>query len=80
MSPKKTKCEICGEPGVVLRRLSRSYGKGRTLLVIENVPVLVCPACGESYMTADTLHELQRIKLHRGSMASSRKVAVASFA
>lgn len=79
MSRRRESCEICGKPGVILRRLSRSYGKGPRLLVVENVPVFVCPYCGESYMTAETLHELERIKLHRRSMAKSRSVAVASF-
>lgn len=79
MSRKKVHCEVCGKPGVLLRRLSRSYGKGAGLLVVENVPVFVCPVCGESYLTAETLHELERIKLHRRSMATSRRVAVASF-
>jgi YgiT-type zinc finger domain-containing protein len=46
------KCEICGADGVVIRRLSRSYGQGLDLFVIENVPVVSCPRCGESYMTA----------------------------
>ena len=79
MSRKRTICELCGEPGVLLRRLSRTYGKGATLLVVENVPVLVCASCGESYMTAETLHELERIKHNRRSMATPRKVPVASF-
>lgn len=79
MSRKKNSCEICGKPGVFLRRLSRSYGKGAGLLVIENVPVFVCPVCGESYVTAETLHELERIKLHRRTLAPPRNVAVASF-
>ena len=26
-----------------------------SLLVVENVPVVACPNCGESYMTAETL-------------------------
>ena len=75
----KTRCEVCGKLGVVLRRLSRSYGKGASLLVVENVPVLVCPSCGESYLSADTLHELERIKLHRRCLATPRNVPVASF-
>ena len=79
MKNKKVICEVCGKPGVFLRRLSRSYGKGTSLLVVENVPVFVCPACGESYMSAETLHELERIKLHRRSLARPRNVAVASF-
>ena len=59
--------------------MTRSYGKGANLLVIENVPVIVCPHCGESYLTAETLHELGRIKLHRRSLARLRNVAVASY-
>jgi len=41
---------------------------------------VVCPHCGESYLTAETLHEIERIKLLRRSLAKSRSVAVASFA
>lgn len=73
------KCEICGEEGVVIRRVSRSYGQGPDLLVIENVPVVSCPHCGESYLTADTLHEIERIKRHRRSWAQERSVPVAEF-
>ncbi|MCI0723779.1 MAG: type II toxin-antitoxin system MqsA family antitoxin [Acidobacteria bacterium] len=72
-------CDICGKRGAHIRQITRSYGKGADLLVIENVPVVVCPHCGESYVTAETLHELERIKLHRRSLAKLRDVAVASF-
>lgn len=73
-------CDICGQEGVHIRYISRSYGKGDALLVIEDVPVVSCPHCGESYLTADTLHEIERIKLHRQNFAIERPVAVASFA
>jgi YgiT-type zinc finger domain-containing protein len=72
-------CDICGKEGARIRRVTRSYGKGDKLLVIENVPVVTCPHCGESYLTAETLHELERIKLHRQSFAVERPVAVAAF-
>jgi len=72
-------CDLCGRRGAQIRYMTRSYGKGATLLVIENVPVVVCPHCGESYLTAETLHELERIKLHRRSLAKPRNVAVASY-
>ena len=75
-----TVCEICGKEGARIRHVSRSYGKGVDLLVIENVPVVSCPHCGESYLTAETLHEIERIKLHRGDFAERRPVAVAEFA
>ena len=58
----------------------RSYGKGATLFVIENVPLVSCPHCGESYLTAETLHEIERIKVHRRALAEERCIAVAAFA
>jgi YgiT-type zinc finger domain-containing protein len=72
-------CEICGKNGAQVKYVTRSYGKGANLLVIENVPVVMCPNCGESYLTVETLHEIERIKLHRRSLAKPRNVAVASF-
>ena len=72
-------CDICGGRGARIRHVSRSYGKGENLLVIENVPVVSCPHCGESYLTSETLHEIERIKLHRKSFAVERAVAVVEF-
>lgn len=73
-------CDICGKSGVRQRYVSRSYGKGASLLVIEGVPVMSCPHCDESYLTAQTLHELERIKRQREGVAIKRPVAVAAFA
>jgi len=73
-------CDICGREGAHVRHVTRSYGKGANLFVIEDVPVINCPHCGESYLTAETLHEIERIKLHRQSFAQERPVPVAVFA
>ena len=73
-------CDICGKAGVRQRYVSRSYGKGASLLIIEGVPVMSCPHCGESYLTAQTLHEVDRIKREREGIATKRAVAVAAFA
>jgi len=73
-------CDICGKSGARVRRVTKSYGKGKNLLVIENIPVVVCPNCGESYLTAETLHEIERLKLHRKKLAQERSVAVVAFA
>lgn len=72
-------CDVCGQEGARIRRVTRSYGQGETLLVIENVPVVSCPRCGTNYLTAQTLHEIDRIKRHRHELASERPVAVAAF-
>ncbi len=76
----KAVCDICGKPGVRIRHVAETHGKGRNLLVIENIPMISCPNCGESYFTAATLHEIERIKTHRKALAASRPVAVAEFA
>lgn len=73
-------CDWCGRKGTRVRRVARTYGKGRDLLVVENVPVVSCPHCGESYLTADTLHEIERLKHHRRGLAVKRHVEVVSFA
>ncbi|MEK6776749.1 MAG: type II toxin-antitoxin system MqsA family antitoxin, partial [bacterium] len=54
-------CENCGNQGARIRRITRTYGKGKDILVVENVPVVTCPHCGESYLEAETLHEIERI-------------------
>ncbi len=73
-------CDICGKEGTRTRRLNRTYGKDKELLVIENIPVISCPHCGESYLTADVLREIEQIKLDRKHLAIKRPVEVASFA
>lgn len=73
------KCDICGKEGVRINKVARTYGKGKDMLVIENIPVLICPHCGESYLEAETLHEIERIKLHKKSFAVKRKIPVADY-
>lgn len=58
--------------------MTRGFGSGVDLLVIEGIPVW-SPACGESYFTAQTMHEIERIKALRKSIATSRQVPVAVF-
>ncbi|PYV14260.1 MAG: YgiT-type zinc finger domain-containing protein [Acidobacteria bacterium] len=62
-----------------LRKVTRSFGRGSSLLVIENIPLWSCPHCGESYFTAQTMHEIERIKTLRKSLAIDRAVPVAEF-
>jgi YgiT-type zinc finger domain-containing protein len=72
-------CDFCGHEDVKIRLTIRTYGKGKDLLVIENIPVFTCTHCGESYLTAETLHKIEQIKLNRKKLAVERSVEVASF-
>lgn len=78
-TPSEAGCESCGSEQVQLKRVTRSYGKGSGLLVIENIPMWSCPACGASYFTAQTMHAVERIKALRGSVATPRPVPVGAF-
>ena len=82
MKPKEKQrvCDNCGHQNAELRRVTRTYGHGKQLLVIENVPVVRCTYCGESYLTAETVQQIERIKRHRQDLAVSRPIEVASFA
>ena len=62
-----------------IKQVTRSFDKGAALLVIENIPMWLCPSCGESYFSAQTLHEIERIKTLRKSVAIQRSVPVATF-
>ncbi len=73
-------CDNCGKAGARIRRVTKSYGKGENLFVIENIPVVSCPHCGESYLTAETLHEIERLKLHRKKLSQERCIDVVAFA
>jgi len=72
-------CDLCGKKGAKVKRFSRSYGKGNQVLVIDNVPIVVCPHCGESYITAETLREIERLKLHKKHVKAKRLAPVISY-
>lgn len=78
-SPILIVCDICGKKQARVRSTTQTYGKGSDLLVIENVPVISCRNCGESYFTAETLIQLDRIRRERKGVSKRRPVAVANF-
>jgi YgiT-type zinc finger domain-containing protein len=73
-------CDCCGKKGAVIKRVTRTFGRGKKILVIEDVPMVVCPHCGQSYFTADTLHEIERLRLHKESMGIRRVAPVIKYA
>ncbi|MCI0695397.1 YgiT-type zinc finger domain-containing protein [candidate division KSB1 bacterium] len=62
------------------KHVTRVYGCGRNALVIEKVPIIVWPHCDASYLEAKTLHEIERVKLHRKSFAKQKPLDIATFA
>ena len=62
-----------------MRRVTKSFGRGRSAFLIEGVPVVACESCGQSYMTAQTVQEIERIRLHWRQLAVEKKIRVAKF-
>lgn len=72
-------CDICGEKNARVRRVTRSFGRGRSSFLIERVPVVNCASCAESYLTAETLQEIERIRMHWRELSVHKRVPVAKF-
>lgn len=72
-------CQICGKRAVSIKKVTKSFGRGASLVVIEDIPVLSCSSCHESYVTADTAREIDRIRKNRITVGKAKRVLVASF-
>jgi len=72
-------CDICGKQGARVRRTTRSFGSGRSQFLIEGVPLIRCPWCGESYLTAATLKAIEHIRKQWRKLAVEKRVPVAPF-
>ena len=73
------RCDLCGTETAQLRHVTRSFGRGDRLLVIENIPYVFCARCGERYFTAATMREIERLKQLKGDRARRRPVPIISF-
>ena len=72
-------CELCGVQTAAIKKTTKSFGRGDNLVVIENIPIVHCSHCHESYLTANTARELDRIRKNRRSLGKAKRVLVASF-
>jgi YgiT-type zinc finger domain-containing protein len=71
------KCIVCKngstEPGTV----TVTVDKRTTVVVIRDVPAAVCTTCGEEYIDADTMREIE--KLVKSAQEAGMNVAVQHF-
>ena len=72
-------CQICSKKTVSIKKVTKSFGRGHSLVVIEDIPVLSCSSCHESYITADTAREIDRIRKNRVAVGKAKRILVASF-
>ena len=73
-------CGICGHQAARLIKRPQVLGKGAAMIVIEDVPVIACRHCGESYMTAGTMHRLDQVRRGQDLLPERYQIPVAAFA
>jgi len=72
-------CDFCGAKSPVIKKTTKSFGRGDKLVVIENIPTIHCSHCHGSYVTAETARELDQIRKNRRTVGKAKQVLVASF-
>ncbi len=72
-------CDMCGKNSASAKKITKSFGKGKNMYLIEDIPMIVCSGCGESYFTAETLQEIERIKIHKNKTAEKRTIPVLKY-
>lgn len=74
--PERLSCSSCS--GGVLRRdsVSTALWRGESLVVIEDIPALVCQSCGERYFEDETAMALDMMRGGRRTGAPERMITV----
>ena len=73
----ETSCPVCGEPAEI-KLVAKAFGRGDDLLVIEDIPMIVCRTCHEQYIASETLREIENLRERRQHQA--RMIDVERFA
>ncbi|OGF54588.1 MAG: hypothetical protein A2Z21_06870 [Candidatus Fraserbacteria bacterium RBG_16_55_9] len=61
MVKPRERCYFCGHGTLEEHRVTVDLRRGDRLIVIKNVPALVCDACGERQYSLETSREIDRI-------------------
>jgi YgiT-type zinc finger domain-containing protein len=55
-------CDRCEDSPLAGTRISTAFWQGEGLVVIRNIPAMVCPNCGEEYVDDATVVALDRMR------------------
>ncbi len=73
-------CAFCGQLAVKTVHKDKLFGKGMNAIVIENLPLKQCTACGESYYEPETSQLIDQLLSHPEKQSVIRQVNVVSLA
>jgi YgiT-type zinc finger domain-containing protein len=71
------KCIVCKNGSTKPGTVTVTVDKRTTVVVIRDVPASVCTTCGEEYIDADTMREIE--KLVKSAQEAGMNVAVQHF-
>ena len=69
------KCHVCGEQ-MQEKKINQDFWLKGKLIVIESVPVSVCPQCGEKIVKADVGRQLAALIANLGRLPRKRTISV----
>lgn len=72
-------CDICGVRSARTVKRPQILGRGEQMMLVDNVPVIACKNCGESYMTSATMHKLDDIRAKQKEKSTKREIDVEVF-
>lgn len=72
-------CANCGVKAARVVKRPQILGRGAKMILVENVPVIACRNCGENYMTSETMHRLDKIRMKKKTEMKERKISAAKF-
>lgn len=77
-------CDICGVKSARTVKRPQVLGRGSRMILVDNVPVIACKNCGESYMTSlnsssATMHKLDDIRAKQKEKSTKREIDVEVF-
>ncbi len=73
-------CDLCGARAARAVKRNKVFGKGRKMIVIENIPSISCQTCGRTYITRDVMLALDKIRTQSETMTVPKEVTYAKIA
>lgn len=69
---KINKCSVC-KGNLKYKKINFSQELEGKVYVVSDVPALVCPQCGEQYLSPDTVDEIQKV-IEQGEKGKTKPV------
>lgn len=72
-------CDYCGKDGAKRRYKTQVCGPKNDKFLVDKVPVVCCPYCHQTYMTAQTAKTLDQLVQQRRELARPQTLDVIEF-